>query len=506
MKLSPSQHDVVEGFEGVLTTSNLIVLHAQAGLGKTTMLRALHEQFKGAFLSASQFMDASQGRHPLAIEEAYSEMLISALRENEHVFFDDLQLIENVTSCSGFYPRRGMLDTMLTHVCEFAQHNGNKLVFTTENQPLSPLYLRSHSGGVYHFVQDDYKFLCEQFLGERAADLNYDDLYRFAPRLNGHQIRSACTALLRGTKINTDVFIEYLLYYRIVSNVALSDVEHVQLSDLKGVDSTIKALETHVIIPFERGDLIKELNLKPKKGVLLYGPPGTGKTSVGRALAHRLRGKFFLIDGTFISGESEFYKKVNQVFEAAKQNAPSIIFIDDSDVIWEDDRETGLYRYLLTQMDGLENESDGMVCVMMTAMDIGNLPPALVRSGRVELWLEMSLPDEEARREILNRWIASAPPPLSAANVSTIVTATDGLTGADLRRLCEDAKNLYAYDKTQGATETDVTAYYLQAVDEVQRNKAMQLSAQDQNAPHQKSGRGTIAAMLAMEHMSNSKR
>jgi hypothetical protein len=79
-----------------------------------------------------------------------------------------------------------------------------------------------------------------------------------------------------------------------------------------------------------------------------------------------------LIDGTFISGTGAFYMDVQQVFEAAKQNAPSIIFIDDSDAIVESGEELGLYRYLLTMLDGLESESAGRVCVMMTAMDIGN--------------------------------------------------------------------------------------------------------------------------------------
>src|SRR5262249_25453318 len=157
------------------------------------------------------------------------------------------------------------------------------------------------------------------------------------------------------------------------------------------------------------------------------------------------------------SGTQNFYERVHYVFEGAKQNAPAVIFIDDSDVIFENGKEHGLYRYLLTALDGLESESAGRGCVMMTAMDVGALPPALVRSGRIELWLETRLPDREARLRILEDLMREVPPIFHAASLEALADATEGLTGADVKRVVEDGKVLFAFDRSKGLPPGPVT-------------------------------------------------
>jgi SpoVK/Ycf46/Vps4 family AAA+-type ATPase len=111
----------------------------------------------------------------------------------------------------------------------------------------------------------------------------------------------------------------------------------------------------------------------------------------------------------------------------------AIVFIDDADVTFGGEKESGLYRYLLTKVGNLESASSGRVCVMMTAMEPSDLPAAIPRSGRVELWRETRLPDDAARAEIFRARLASLPPPLCAADIEVLSAASRGCTGADLK-------------------------------------------------------------------------
>src|SRR5262249_44811958 len=149
---------------------------------------------------------------------------------------------------------------------------------------------------------------------EVSKRINYQRIHQFAPLLNIWQLKNACIRLHGDANLQTEGFIEHLKEHSINSNVDVEEVRPVDWRDLKGMDDVIRALEVKIALPFENRALAAALNLKPRRGVLLAGPPGTGKTTIGRALAHRLKGKFFLIDGTAIAGTSDFYETIQAVF------------------------------------------------------------------------------------------------------------------------------------------------------------------------------------------------
>jgi len=233
-------------------------------------------------------------------------------------------------------------------------------------------------------------------------------------------------------------------------------VERVDLGQLPGMKDIVKTLETHVLYPILNPKEAKAQGLFPKRGVLLHGLPGTGKTTIGRALAHKLQGRFFMIR------ELLLYKEIFEVFAQARAAAPSVVFFDDIDVLLggmnglvEGARGHDLTRFLLSQMDGLRTTPESQVVVIMAAADAKFLPPAILRSGRIELWLKTEKPKTRERKAMLQHYVdkaqrAAAPdaaellrPPLELEQVTV---ACEDFVPADLRRLVSDARNAAAAD------------------------------------------------------------
>jgi transitional endoplasmic reticulum ATPase len=473
VELCPAQEKAYVNAKEALTKGNIVVVWSNHGMGRSTILRQLHSERGGDFLNMKDYIDELRVTDPLSMEETLEHMLMRALHRNDFVIVDDLHLIYAVIcGCYGTaYPRSKFVEAIFTSLTAFVTSGKKQIILGMGDSVPESIRSRCYWGSIHKFSASDYRSLCETFLEEPGKNLDYQKIFRFAPKLNAHQLKMACLWLKDSENLDTERFIEYMRSQRMGSNVDLEEVEAVDITSLRGVDDVISSLEANIIVPLERDDLALKYDIQPKRGVLLAGPPGTGKTTIGRALAHRLRSKFFLIDGTYISGTRDFYDRIRHVFEAAKNNAPAIIFIDDSDVIFENKEDFGLYRYLLTMLDGLESESNKRVSIMMTTMDVSSVPPALVRSGRIELWLETRTPNEAARLAILRDHTHKLPEELRSFDAERLATETEGLTGADLKRLIEDAKILLAYDRSRDVKVEDVYSYFEQSTETIRSNK-----------------------------------
>jgi ATP-dependent 26S proteasome regulatory subunit len=472
-ELCPAQQTAFDKSMAALETTTALVVAAPTGSGRTTLLRALHSALGGTFLGAREILEASRDAHPLALDETVHALIARALAASDVVIVDDFHTVVRSVAFCGSYPRSGFIAQAMSAVTAQAEDAGKTLILGAEFGVAASVLGQIDRVMVGEFTPDDFAHLCTSWLGgDVAGRLDFAKIHRFAPRLTARQLRRSCERLMHESQpIDTDRFMAHLADYHLVSNVNLAEVQDVALSDLRGMEEVLDALEANIVFPLENAELAAELRLRPKRGVLLAGPPGTGKTTIGRALARRLKGKFFLLDGTVVVGTPEFYQRIQHVFQLAKDNGPAVIFIDDSDVIFEQSGETGFYRYLLTMLDGIESESPGQICVIMTAMDVGNLPPALVRSGRIELWLETRLPDVTARAQILADRCSELPASVGAMDIGRVAEATEGVSGADLKRMVEDGKLLHGYDRSRNLELKSFTDYVLSALDTVRANK-----------------------------------
>jgi transitional endoplasmic reticulum ATPase len=181
--------------------------------------------------------------------------------------------------------------------------------------------------------------------------------------------------------------------------------------------------------------------VSPPSGVLLYGPPGTGKTTVARVLAAEAECSFYPVSAADVTskwlGESE--RLISQLFERARENRPSIVFIDEIDAIAGNRGEWGTYdrqvNQLLQEIDGVESTPGVVVVGATNRKDM--LDPALLRGGRLSRHIEIPLPDATARRTLLG--LFSARMPLRGVDLDELARQTEGLSGADLQALCHEA-------------------------------------------------------------------
>jgi len=221
-------------------------------------------------------------------------------------------------------------------------------------------------------------------------------------------------------------------------------LDDVGYDDVGGVRKQMAQIRELVELPLRHPNLFKTIGVKPPKGILLYGPPGSGKTLIARAVANETGAFFFLINGPEImsklAGESE--SNLRKAFEEAEKNAPSIIFIDEIDSIAPKREKTNgeverrIVSQLLTLMDGLKSRAH--IIVMGATNRPNSIDPALRRFGRFDREIDIGVPDEVGRLEVLR--IHTKNMKLDEdVDMERVAKDTHGFVGADLAQLCTEA-------------------------------------------------------------------
>ncbi len=474
---TPAQAEANAQLDTVLAVGPIVALLGGTGLGKSTLLRAQAEQRGGRVISLREIVAATAQVHHNAYHDAFNNLLKQAFKDVDFIAVDDLDYFARI----GAYPaaERGQYTQMVAkQLFESVADDSRKRLLIAGPPPdqygrffLDVLLERAAVVRMNDFSEVDYAAVAANILGiERAQNLDLRIVFRHASRLQGHQLRLACELMRDGSEPTAERCIEILDRHVLSSNVRTSEVELITFDRLPGAEHIAETLEINIILPLENRQLAQRMGLKPKRGVLLYGPPGTGKTVIGRALAHRMKGKFFMIDGSFISEPpGSFFAKLQSIVADAKANSPSVLFIDDADVLFKIDHIQGVVRFLLSLLDGLESETASNVCVMMTAMDVRLIPEAILRSGRVEVWLETKLPDDAVRARILRLYLGEERhlPGADTIDYAALAEATEGFTQADLRRVAGDAKSLYASDLVASRPAAAAAEYVRRAVENI---------------------------------------
>ncbi len=218
----------------------------------------------------------------------------------------------------------------------------------------------------------------------------------------------------------------------------------VTYEEVGGLRREVKAMREIVELPLKHPELFARLGIEPHSGILLYGPPGCGKTLLAKVMASESEANMFPINGPEIMnkyyGETE--AKLREIFKEAKDNSPSIIFIDEIDAIAPKreeaygDVEKRVVAQLLALMDGLNDR--GNVIVLGATNRPDSVDPALRRPGRFDREFEISVPNEDGRLEILE--IHTRGMPISDdIDLKDLSSELHGYTGADIKSLCREA-------------------------------------------------------------------
>lgn len=250
--------------------------------------------------------------------------------------------------------------------------------------------------------------------------------------------------------------------HAMAEEVAGNESDKLSFENIGGLEEQVREIREVIELPIKNPEIFKRVGIKPPKGVLLYGPPGTGKTLLAKIVASTMDVTFMKIVASSLIEKyiGESARMVREMFAYARSRGPCIIFMDEIDAIGgarsnesnSSDREVQrTLMELLNQLDGFSDLDNVKVIMATNRPDI--LDPALLRPGRLDRKIEISLPNEQGRKEILR--IHSKKMNQEGVDYDTIVQMSVGFNGADLRNVCTEAGMMALREERDYVTNDD---------------------------------------------------
>jgi transitional endoplasmic reticulum ATPase len=433
---------------------NGILLHGPPGVGKTYFAQAIAGEYGLNFIhvSTGDLISSMQGGSARNIDKAFETALqnLPCL-----LFFDEFDSVAQRRDSSPDQESRRTVNGLLTAL-EGSREERQLLVMAATNsvEHLDPAVVRP--GRFDRHIRMDLPdaqarraiFAAELDDRPAAADIDLDELVRRTEGMTPASIEkvvdtAALEVFREATQTGRQLELDTEHLVRAVEGLGGQDrptVEHWTWDSLV-LPPTVKAQLQQLQAVIEDPEAARRFGVDPPTGLLLAGPPGTGKTTVAKVLAAQARCSFYPVSGADVMskwvGESE--GNIRRLFERARANRPSIVFIDEIDAIAG---RRGAVEVHDTQVNQLLAEIDGVagqrgVFVVGATNRPDQIDPAMLRGGRLSRTIVLGLPDEAGRLAILR--LATARMPTVGVRLEDLARETDGMSPADLKALCQEA-------------------------------------------------------------------
>ncbi|HUR86726.1 MAG TPA: AAA family ATPase [Solirubrobacteraceae bacterium] len=433
---------------------NGILLHGAPGVGKTYFAEAIAGEYRLSFIhvSTGDLVAGIQGQSAKNIDKAFQTALdnLPCL-----LFFDEFDSVAQRRADTPDQESRRTVNQLLTSLEAHRDQDGLLVVAATNNiEHLDPAVVRPGRFDRHIRIDlpdpDARRAILETELADRPVveSIDLEELVRRTEGMTPASIEKVVDAAAlavfreaaqRGEQLALDE--GHLL--SALESLGGQDrplVEHWTWDSLVLPEETkaqLRQLQTIIEDP----ESARRFGVDPPTGLLLAGPPGTGKTTVAKVIAAQARCSFYPVSGADVMskwvGESE--GNIRRLFERARENRPSVVFIDEIDAIAG---RRGEFQVHDTQVNQLLSEIDGMggqrgVFVIGATNRPDQLDPALLRGGRLSRTIVLGLPDEPGRRAILRLYAARMP--TVGVDLDAIAARADGYAPADLKALCQEA-------------------------------------------------------------------